>query len=239
MYFCPKIIYPLMKVFKFGGASVKDARGVKNLASIVQQYNGELIVVVSAMGKVTNQLEKLCQAYFQKNSVANDLKDLKNYHWGIISELFDAYSPVHDQVNSIFVVLEELLQMESSLCYDYEYDRIICFGELLSTTIVAAYLNQVGIANQWVDARRVLKTDQNYRDANIDWELSKELCRQTFTFQNTCCYITQGFIAGTRTNQTTTLGREGSDYTAALLASLLGGDDVTIWKDVPGVSGIS
>lgn len=124
---------------------------------------------------------------------------------------------------------------ESSLCYDYEYDRIICFGELLSTTIVSDYLQTAGLKNQFIDIRKVLKSDQNYRNANIDLTLSEKFCKETFTFSATSLYVTQGFIAGTKINQTTTLGREGSDYTAALLANLLDAEDVTIWKDVLGV----
>ena len=138
-------------------------------------------------------------------------------------------------VGKLYRELQEILNSEPSLCYDYEYDRIICFGELLSTTIIAYYLEKQGRKAKFVDIRKCLITDQNYRNACINPELSAQLCRKAFTFQDTFMYITQGFIAGTTTNQTTTLGREGSDYTAALLANLLDAENVTIWKDVPGI----
>lgn len=225
-----------MKVFKFGGASVKDAAGVRNLASIVEKESGELVVVVSAMGKVTNLLETLCNAYFYKQGTTESvIRQLREYHGGIVRELFPGEAPVYGQLEELFAGLEEIARGESSLCYDYEYDRIVSFGELISTTIVSAYLQSSGVANRFMDVRRSLKTDTSYRNANVDLELSQELCREVFDFRGTRVYVTQGFIAGTRTNQTTTLGREGSDYTAALLANLLDAESVTIWKDVPGV----
>jgi len=225
-----------MKVLKFGGASVKDADGVRNLAAIIKDYQEDIIIVVSAMGKTTNRLEELCHAYFRQESRCETLlQSLKNDHLHVVQHLFPSAAPVREQVEALFHVLESGLQTESSLCYDYEYDRLICFGELLSTTIVSAYLNHAGLSNRFVDIRGALKTDSCYRNARVDLSLSEQLCRQRFTFRETHRYVTQGFIAGTRTNQTTTLGREGSDYTAALLANLLDGASVTIWKDVPGV----
>ena len=225
-----------MKVFKFGGASVKDAEGVRNLSSIVHEQHGQLIVVVSAMGKTTNLLETLCNAYFHQDSKTKTiLEELKTFHLNIVNSLFPLNDAVYKDLDELFTSLENILSSESSLCYDYEYDRVICFGELISTTIISDYLKMEGIDNQFIDIRKYLKTDQNYRNANIDLELSGQLCEEAFDFKNTTAYVTQGFIAGTRTNQTTTLGREGSDYTAALLANLLDAEDVTIWKDVPGV----
>ena len=225
-----------MKVFKFGGASVKDAAGVKNLSSIVHQQHGQLIVVVSAMGKTTNLLETLCNAYFNQDPKTTAImKELKNFHLDIVNTLFPLNDTIHKHLEELFTSLENILASESSLCYDYEYDRIICFGELISTTIISDYLKMKGIENQFIDIRKFLKTDQNYRNANIDLELSEQLCKDAFDFNTSSVFVTQGFIAGTRTNQTTTLGREGSDYTAALLANLLNAEDVTIWKDVPGV----
>ena len=225
-----------MKVFKFGGASVKDAAGVKNLSSIVHQQQGQLIVVVSAMGKTTNLLETLCNAYFHRDSkVPAIMKELKDFHLNIVTSLFPLNAPVYKHLEELFINLENILASESSLCYDYEYDRIICFGELISTTIISDYMEMEGIENQFIDIRKFLKTDQNYRNANIDLELSEQLCKEAFDFNTSSTFVTQGFIAGTRTNQTTTLGREGSDYTAALLANLLNAENVTIWKDVPGV----
>lgn len=225
-----------MKVFKFGGASVKDDGGIRNLFSIVRDRQEKLIIVVSAMGKTTNLLETLCNAYFHgDSSVEAVMEELKRFHLDIVNRLFPGDDPVHERLEELFASLRAILHGESSLCYDYEYDRVICYGELLSTTIVSGYLALSGIPNRLVDIRKCLKTDQNYRAANIDPELSGLLCRETFDFATTRIFVTQGFIAGTRTNQTTTLGREGSDYTAALLANLLDADDVTIWKDVPGV----
>lgn len=144
-------------------------------------------------------------------------------------------SEVNARVEALYQELDTILKSDPSLCYDYEYDRIICFGELLSTTIIASYLEKQGRKAKFTDIRKCLITDQNYRNACVNIELSAQLCRKTFNFQDTFMYITQGFIAGTTTNQTTTLGREGSDYTAALLANLLDAEDVTIWKDVPGI----
>lgn len=224
-----------MKVFKFGGASVKDAEGVKNLSSILHSQREQLVVVVSAMGKTTNLLETLCNAYFHQDKTTAIMKELKTFHLDIVNALFPLNDPVHKDLDELFSTLENILNSESSLCYDYEYDRIICFGELISTTIISDYLKMIGIDNLFVDIRKYLKTDQNYRNANIDLELSGQLCEEVFDFKSTSICVTQGFIAGTRTNQTTTLGREGSDYTAALLANLLNAEDVTIWKDVPGV----
>lgn len=224
-----------MKVFKFGGASVKDAEGVKNLSSILHRQREQLVVVVSAMGKTTNLLETLCNAYFHQDKTTAIVKELKIFHLDIVNALFPLNDPVYKDLDELFTTLENILNSESSLCYDYEYDRIICFGELISTTIISDYLKMIGIDNRFIDIRKYLKTDQNYRNANIDIELSGQLCEEAFDFKNTTTYVTQGFIAGTRTNQTTTLGREGSDYTAALLANLLNAEDVTIWKDVPGV----
>lgn len=226
-----------MNVYKFGGASVKDAEGVKNLFKIVNTQKENLIIVVSAMGKMTDALEILCNAYFHKTpEITEAFQRIKDFHRQIIDDLFGSHSSDIDKLTEqLYAELQNILNSEPSLSYDYEYDRIISFGELLSTTIIAAYLEKQGRKAKFVDIRKCLITDQNYRNACINPELSAQLCRKTFTFQDTFMYITQGFIAGTTTNQTTTLGREGSDYTAALLANLLNADDVTIWKDVPGI----
>lgn len=225
-----------MKVYKFGGASVKDANGVKNLARIVADEPGELLIVVSAMGKITNLLETLCNAYFHRQAPVDPVfRQLQDYHWAIVRDLFPPDDDVYPRLNGLFAQIRDILRGEPSLSYDYEYDRLIPFGELLSTTIVSAYLNRLGIHNRWADIRRCLRTDDNYRDANVDLLLSGALVPAVFDFTASPCYLTQGFIAATPTNQTTTLGREGSDYTAALLANLLSATDVTIWKDVPGV----
>lgn len=226
-----------MNVYKFGGASVKDAEGVKNLFKIINLQRENLIIVVSAMGKMTDALEILCNSYYSKNgNIEPAFQNIKDFHQQIIQDLFgDTCKEVNQQVGNLYEGLQNILQSEPSLCYDYEYDRIISFGELLSTTIISAYLEKQGRKTKFIDIRNCLITDQNYRNACVDLELSAQLCRKTFTFQDTFMYITQGFIAGTTTRQTTTLGREGSDYTAALLANLLDAEDVTIWKDVPGI----
>lgn len=224
-----------MKIYKFGGASVKDANGVKNLCEIVGACSDELIVVVSAMGKMTNALEAVVNSFFaHKPDVRQCLKKVVDYHEQIISDLFGSDRQIIDPlVSDIYRQLNDILSHKPSLSYDYEYDRIVSFGELLSTTIVAAYMNYTGCNAQWIDIRNSLITDTNYRDANVNMEISGRLCQENFAGKRLC--VTQGFIAGTVTNQTTTLGREGSDYTAALLANLLDAENVTIWKDVPGV----
>ena len=226
-----------MNVYKFGGASVKDADGVKNLFKIINTQKENLIIVVSAMGKMTDALEVLCNAYFHRTGdTASAFLRIKDFHQNIINDLFGTSADeVTRLTDNLYCELQNILDSDPSLSYDYEYDRIICFGELLSTTIISAYMEKQGRKAKFIDIRKCLITDQNYRNACVNLELSSQLCRKTFTFQDTFMYITQGFIAGTTTNQTTTLGREGSDYTAALLANLLDAESVTIWKDVPGI----
>lgn len=226
-----------MNVYKFGGASVKDAEGVKNLFKIINTQKENLIIVVSAMGKMTDALEVLCNAYFNRTGdMPQAFQRVKDFHQDIISDLFGTNSADIDRLTGdLYAELQDILESEPSLSYDYEYDRIISFGELLSTTIIATYLEKQGRKAKFTDIRKCLITDQNYRNACVNLELSAQLCRKVFTFQDTFMYITQGFIAGTTTSQTTTLGREGSDYTAALLANLLNAEEVTIWKDVPGI----
>lgn len=226
-----------MNVYKFGGASIKDAEGVKNLFKIINTKKENLIIVVSAMGKMTDALEILCRCYYShQGDVAQALENIREFHQNIIRELFaSADQEVNAKVNLLYEELETILASEPSLSYDYEYDRIVSFGELLSTTIISTYLEKQGRKAKYIDIRKCLITDQNYRNACVDLKLSAQQCRKNFSFQDTFMYITQGFIAGTTTSQTTTLGREGSDYTAALLAYLLEAEDVTIWKDVPGI----
>lgn len=226
-----------MNVYKFGGASVKDAEGVKNLFKIINTQKENLIIVVSAMGKMTDALEVLCNSYFNKTkNIEEAFQNIRDFHQKIINDLFgDATEEINRLVGNLYAELQIILNSEPSLSYDYEYDRIISFGELLSTTIIAAYLDKQGRKAKFIDIRKCLITDQNYRNACVNQELSTQLCRKVFTFQDTFMYITQGFIAGTTTSQTTTLGREGSDYTAAILANILDAEAVTIWKDVPGI----
>lgn len=224
-----------MKIYKFGGASVKSADGVRNLEKIVSGVNDQLVVVISAMGKMTNALEAVVNSFFgRKADLRENIEKVISFHDGIISDLFGTNRGSVDLlIEGLFNDLREIVNQKPSLSYDYEYDRIVSYGELMSTTIVAAYLEQRGMDAEWVDVRRCIITDQNYREGNVDMEISRGLSQETFG--NKRLSITQGFLAGTMTNQTTTLGREGSDYTAAILANLLDAESVTIWKDVPGV----
>jgi len=227
-----------MKVFKFGGASVKDADGVRNLVSIVGEYDEKLVIVVSAMGKTTNALEVLTKNYFNGDlkGIVLNFNKVKQYHFEIITDLFpDLPDAKIQEVESIFVQFESRLGHSPSLDYDFEYDQIVSFGEILSTKIISVYLNSVGISNQWMDVRQGLRTDATWREGNIDWSLSSGLIRSQFNFDRSRICLTQGFIGATLTDQTTTLGREGSDYSAAIIANILNAESVTIWKDVPGI----
>lgn len=226
-----------MLVFKFGGASVKNADAVKNIANILNLYNENILVVVSAMGKTTNALERLTESYFKSDSdMLEALQEVKSYHYQIADNLFtNKGHKIFKDLDRIFDDLERLLHRQPSMNFDYEYDQIVSFGELISTKIVSAFLNENGLANVWTDVRQYLKTDSTFRDARVDYELSEPLVKNKFNFDKTKLYITQGFIGSDINNLNTTLGREGSDYTAAVLAYLLNAEKVVIWKDVPGV----
>ncbi|MCK6648297.1 MAG: aspartate kinase [Bacteroidia bacterium] len=225
-----------MKVFKFGGASVKDASAVKNVGSILNRFpNEDIIVVISAMGKVTNALERLTDAFFYKKENAADvLNEIKKYHFDIVDQLFsNKQHPIYNELNNTFVELEWAIEDEPTHSYNHEYDQIVSMGELISTKIVSAYLNEVKINNQWLDARGIIQTDNTYREGRVDWELTQKLSENLSKQKGIT--ITQGFIGGTSENFTTTLGREGSDYTSAILAFTTNSESVTFWKDVPGV----
>lgn len=231
-----------MNVFKFGGASVKDAASVKNVAHILTHFAaGNTVVVISAMGKVTNALERLADAVFYKKEDPNIiLDDIKKYHFDIIRELFPSPKhPVYNEIENTFVELHWAIEDEITENYNYEYDKIVCMGEIISTKIVNAYLVESGINSKWRDVRDFIQTDNTYREGKVDWELTQELVTKNlqpeFSKPGTMIIITQGFIGGTSENFTTTLGREGSDYTAAILAFTTNARSVTIWKDVPGV----
>jgi len=224
-----------MKVFKFGGASVSSAEAVRNSVSILKMYPGPKVLVISAMGKTTNALEIVARKYFSKDSeVWTAFQEVKTYHDGIITELWGE-PEVLQEVEKLFDQIRTRISNEPSLNFDYEYDQIVAFGELISTQIISLYFNKIGLSNQWIDIRSCLKTDDQYRESNINWELSGRLAKRQFIFESEELYITQGFIGGTLTNQTTTFGREGSDYTAAILANLLDAEEVSIWKNVPGI----
>ena len=225
-----------MKVFKFGGASVKDAEGVRNVASVIQKKGDDnTLVVISAMGKTTNAMENVIKMYFEdKQNLKTAVEFVLDFHLNIISDLFESEThPVKKQVLRLFNELTGFMDWNKSPDYNYVYDQIIGYGELVSTTIVSAYLNEVSVQNTWKDAREVIKTDNYYRTGNVNWVLTQELI--SMQFSNTGLVITQGFLGSDSNNFTTTLGREGSDYTAAIFAFCLNAESVTIWKDVPGV----
>jgi len=225
-----------MRVFKFGGASVKDADGVKNLASIVSQNDDNLVIVVSAMGKMTNALEELIKLYVKRDDHRwEQLSQIKNYHNQILDELFESNDNIYAEIDSVYFHIEDRMDRIPSMDYNFEYDKLIGYGELISTKIVSAYLNKIGIKNKWRDVRFYLKTDDKWRESNVNWELSEELIKKGFDFSEERIYLTQGFIGSTMTDLTTSLGREGSDYTAAILGNILNAEKVEIWKDVPGI----
>lgn len=229
-----------MQVFKFGGASVKDSHAVKNVAEVLKQFGNEkLCVVISAMGKTTNALERLANAFFYKTEPAEPLlEEIKEFHLNICRTLFsDASHPVFTEIENTFVELYWAIEDEPTHGFDFEYDQIVSMGEVISTKIVSAYLNSIGIANKWIDIRGIIQTDNTYREGKVDFELTEKLVKKDLEplFQNHSIIVTQGFIGGTSENFTTTLGREGSDYTASILAYCLNAKNVSIWKDVPGV----
>ena len=224
-----------MKIFKFGGASIKDAEGVKNLVKVVQQHSSEnTLVVISAMGKMTNAFEALIDAYFYKQDALQAKRNqVESFHRNIMDELFEKENEIYLQVNTLFEELDWFLNRNTSQRYNYVYDQIICFGELLSTRIVSAYLKTAQIENNWLDVRNYIKTDSNYRDAKVNWTLTQQIITKKVAMHQ--LNVTQGFLAGNDTENTTTLGREGSDYTAGIFAYCLNAESVTIWKDVAGV----
>ncbi|WOC39334.1 aspartate kinase [Polaribacter sp. HL-MS24] len=224
-----------MRIFKFGGASVKDAQGVQNVAKLLQDQGVKnTLVVISAMGKMTNAFEELIDAYFYKTEELNNKKaQIVAFHQELMDDLFEKGHPVFHTVEVLFDELDWFLERNTSQRYNYVYDQIICFGELLSTRIVSGYLSLLDIENHWLDVRNFIKTDSNYRDAKVNWELTQQLITEQIDVQK--LHITQGFLAGNDTENTTTLGREGSDYTAGIFAYCFNAESVTIWKDVPGV----
>jgi len=228
-----------MLVFKFGGASVKNADAVKNMAGILARFGEHLVVVVSAMGKTTNALERVVEWYVSgdKNGLRDEFVQIRDFHIAIMDGLFAGNStPAYRRALAMFDELENRLEKAPSLNYDFDYDQIVSYGELISTSIIAGYLEEVeGMACRWIDVRDGIKTDNNYREAHVNWELTSELVPRLFSFEHDKVLITQGFLGSTVNNLTTTLGREGSDYTAAILAYVLEAENVTIWKDVPGV----
>ena len=225
-----------MRIFKFGGASVKDAEGVKNVVNVLHQVGYEnTLLVVSAMGKTTNAMETVINNYFSdKTTVSYAIQEVLKYHNDILMDLFENDKhPIFKQVKSLFEEVQGFLAWNKSPKYSFVYDQVIGYGELVSSTILSAYLNKVGIENIWLDVRNFIKTDDNYRDATVNWEKTQESISKGINKNK--LNITQGCIGSDDNNFTTTLGREGSDYSAAILAYCLNASDVTIWKDVPGV----
>jgi len=224
-----------MRVHKFGGASIADAQGVRRVANIVAEFKDDAVVIVSAMGKTTNLLEEVVgQHYIGETEKAMALMaKSKQQHDALIDELFDKGHPVRDEVNNLFVEMEWTIEDPAREECDYNYDQIVSYGELISSRILSAYLSEQGWGHEWLDARDVIKTDNRHRDARIDWPLcQQQASRYVKKGQR---YLSQGFIGCTSENFNTTLGREGSDYSAAIFAYLLDAEEVNIWKDVPGL----
>ena len=225
-----------MRVFKFGGASVKDAAGVKNVVKVLKEVgHKDTLLVISAMGKTTNAMEAIVDAYFNdKNKIDSLIKSVADKHKHIINELFEIKNKeILNKVNALVEEFRGFLMWNKSPKYAFVYDQVVGYGELLSTTIVSAYLNEVGLDNHWLDVRELIKTNNSYRDAQVNWHSTEKAVQQKVNTGE--LNITQGFLGSDENNFTTTLGREGSDYTAAILVYCLNGDSVTIWKDVPGV----
>ena len=225
-----------MRIFKFGGASVKDADGIRNVHSVLQKVGFEdVLLVVSAMGKTTNALEIVIKNYVDKSpALQSSVQEVKKYHNQILLDLFeDEKNAVFNEVNSLFSGLDHFLNQNKSPNYNFVYDQVVSYGELISTTIISHYMSFMGIKTQWLDVRNFIKTDNNYRDANVDWDLTQKNISKNV--KKKILNVTQGFLGSDENNFTTTLGREGSDYTAAIFAYCLNAENVTIWKDVPGV----
>lgn len=225
-----------MKIYKFGGASIKDADGINNVFAVLQTVGyQDVLLVVSAMGKTTNALETVVKDYFEKSSaLQSSIQEVKKYHNQILMDLFDDDShPAFLTVNSYFADLDYFLIHNKSPNYNFVYDQIVSLGEIISTTILSFFMNHKGIETQWIDVRNFIKTDATYRDAEVDWEITQKNIAKNI--KKKALNITQGFLGSDGNGFTTTLGREGSDYTAAIFAYCLSAESVTIWKDVPGV----
>ncbi len=225
-----------MRIFKFGGASVKDAESIKNVVNVLKTvgYKNTLLVV-SAMGKTTNGMELIIKNYFKNSDdLQASIQEMVKYHNSILLDLFqNDKHPVFDKVKDLFEEVKGFFNRNKSPKYNFVYDQIVGYGELVSTTIINAYLNEIGLHSKWLDVRKFIKTDNTYRDSDVNWEVTQS--RISTNVNRNCLNITQGFLGSDENNFTTTLGREGSDYTAAIFAYCLNADSVTIWKDVPGV----
>lgn len=231
----------MYKVFKFGGASVNSIDRIREIPKILKAYQGQkLLVVISAMGKTTNALEKVAEAFYagHRDEALKLFSQIKDNHLTTAKYLLvHNYLAAETQLRDFFTEVEWLLHDKPVREYDYYYDQIVCIGELLSTSIVSAFLAESGIGNQWIDVRDIFRTDANFRDAAIDMTQTAQKLKTDIIplFEEEDMVITQGFIGSTQDNESTTLGREGSDYTAAVFANLLDAESQTIWKDVEGV----
>lgn len=228
-----------MQVYKFGGASVNSIERIQNVGNILQNKtdNEPLVVIISAMGKTTNALEKVAEVFFSgdTDNALRLFEVIKQQHLTTAKYLLVThYNPCYALLNDFFTEIEWLLHDKPVREFDYYYDQIVCIGELLSTAIVSFYLNEIGVANTWLDVRDIVRTDNNFRDATIDWAKTK-IAVESLDFATDNIILTQGFIGATDDNESTTLGREGSDFTAAIFANLLNANSLTIWKDVAGV----
>lgn len=225
-----------MRVFKFGGASIKDPQAIRNVLHVLQTVGFDnSLIIASAMGKTTNALEDVINAYFKKpDALKQSIQVVKEYHFAIMNDLFENKNHlVFDKVNVLFAEMEYFLSNNKSPNYNFVYDQIVSFGETLSTTIISYFFNDQNIENVWIDARNLIKTDTTYRDAVVDWAKTESNIKNQI--QSEKLYITQGFIGSDPNHFSVTLGREGSDYSAAIFAYCLDAESVTIWKDVPGV----
>lgn len=222
-----------MKVFKFGGASVKDAESVKNVALVLENQGFKnCLMVVSAMGKTTNALEKVVANYFAKVDYQEEIENIKQFHIDIAKGLFQEKHPVFAEINLFFDDIDSFLRRNKSPNYNFVYDQVVSCGEMISSKIVSEFLNESQFENNWLDARDYIKTDNTYREGVVNWKETEEKIQKLSKEKN---YVTQGFIASDEHNFTVTLGREGSDYTAAIFAFGFDASEMTIWKDVPGV----
>ena len=225
-----------MKVFKFGGASIKSANAIKNVAKILNSKDvSNCLLVISAMGKMTNAFEKITDAYFNNDQekLTESIDFTSNFHFKIINNLFAENHVIHQKITVLFGQLVRFLTQNKSKNYDYLYDQIVSYGELLSTTIVSDYLNEIKIYNNWVDVREIIITDTIFRDATVNWQETEKRIKTNIDFSKLT--IVQGFIGGDLNGNTTTLGREGSDFTAGIFAYCTDAESLTIWKDVLGV----
>lgn len=231
----------MIQVFKFGGASVNSVERIQNIASILRRYENEkILIVISAMGKTTNALEKVAEVYYnnKQDEALRLFEQIKHQHLNTAKYLLVThYLACESQLKDFFTEIEWLLYDKPVRDFSYYYDQIVCIGELLSTSIISHYLNEVGFSNQWFDVRDIIKTDANFRDANINIPSTQQnIIEQVLpVLENNKLVLTQGFIASTDENESTTLGREGSDYSAAIFANLLNAESLTIWKDVESI----